>query len=144
MPLNSTTARIVHLNLDFVIAAMEARPATRTRGKAWGWLAEQSTVTFDGAALVVPSATWSNTRYLATPDTCTCPARGHCHHKESAAIVADALAAENAMYDQLAERDAMVLPFDLGADLVAYPPVAPVAPSSGYKAALADLLECFN
>lgn len=135
MPLNST---IVILNLDTVIAAMEARPATKARVKAWEWLAEISSVCFDGDALIVPSSTWSNTQYLATPTSCTCPARKPCHHMEVAIIVAAALA-EDAHYDALAER----VPFDLGADLVAYPPRAP-RQSSATKAALADLMECFN
>ena len=69
-----------------------------------------------------------------------------CWHREAAATVADALAqdaAYDALLDTLAERDTLVLPFDLSADLVSYPQPAPV-PSSGYNAALADLLECFN
>ena len=103
---------IVPLNLDSLVEAMEARPATRTRLKAWCWLAEQTTVGFIDDALIVESATWSATTYLATPDHCTCQARGHCWHKESAAIVA-AAQAEDARYDALeaAEMPLDALPF---------------------------------
>lgn len=146
MLINSTTPRIVHLNIDFVISAMEARPATRTRAKAWGWLAEQSAATFAGDAVIVQSATWDKTSYLATAETCTCPARGHCWHKEAAAMVIAAIAAdaaENAHYDAMAERDALVLPFDLGADLADYPP-APIVDRAAAKAkAYADVMELF-
>jgi hypothetical protein len=64
---------IIPLNLDTLIHAMEARPATKARAKAWEYLAEVSTVTFDGDALIVPSATWSNTSYRATTTSCTLP-----------------------------------------------------------------------
>ena len=85
------TQHIVPLNLDTVIATMESRPESRARSNAWEWLAEQSAVTFDGDALLIPSRTWSGTTYRATPTACTCQARAHCWHKEAAQIVQDAL-----------------------------------------------------
>lgn len=120
--------RIVHVNIDALIEAYERRPETKIRARAWEWVSEQTAVTFDGDALIVPSATWSHTTYRATPTSCTCLARGHCHHKESAAIVTDALA-EDAAIDLAAERE--------------YVPVMPVRPVVSYRAAqssgLADL-----
>lgn len=131
------TTRIVPLNLDTVIDAMERRPESRSRANAWEWLAEQSAVTFSSDALLVQSRTWSNTVYHATPTACTCQAKARCWHKEAAQIVADARA-EDAHYDALAERES-ALPFDLADDLVSF------APSKRERSAqaLADLLECF-
>ena len=131
------TTHIVSLNLDTLIATMEARSETRARANAWEWLAEQAAVSFDRENLLVPSRTWSSTIYRATPTTCTCQARAHCWHKEAAQIVADARA-EDAYYDQQAAY-AEALPFDLADDLISFPP----SKRERYASALNDLLECF-
>lgn len=95
----------VPVNVDTLVEAYERRPVTKIRARAWEWLSEQTAVTFQGDMLVVPSATWFDVTYLATPQSCTCPARGHCHHKEAAMIVFAALA-EDAEVEVAAERDA--------------------------------------
>ncbi len=113
-----TVEQVVYLTIDSVIDIMERRPDTKPRRIAWEWLAEVSYVRFINDALIVPSATWSNTSYCATPTTCSCPAKGYCWHQEAAQIVTDAIA-EDAAIDALALRD--VLPFDLEADIITYP-----------------------
>ena len=114
------STEIVTLNIDTVIAMMEVRPESRARANAWEWLAEQTAATFDGDALLVPSRTWSDTTYRATPSACTCQARAHCWHMEAAQIIADARA-EDAYYDAQAAY-AEALPFDLADDLASFAP----------------------
>lgn len=94
----------IYISVDAIVDAYEARPDTKIRKRAWEWVSEQRAFTFQGDALVVPSATWQDTSYLATLDRCSCPAKGHCHHRESAQIVADAMADE-ARVEEAAERD---------------------------------------
>lgn len=97
------STRIVSLNIDTIIAAMEARPETKARHAAWEWLAEQSAVTFDGDVLLVPSSELANVTYRTTLTSCSCPARKPCKHMEAAQIVAAAIA-EDAAYDLAADN----------------------------------------
>lgn len=118
--------RIVrHLDLECLIRAYEARPISNARTKAWCWLAEKDAVSFDGAAIVVPSATWDKTNYLTTATSCTCDARKPCWHQEAAKIVTDALL-EAALNEPETPHNA---------------PKAQHSP--GYTNALDSLLECF-
>lgn len=105
-------------------------------------MSEQHAVTFDSDVSIVPSATWERTTYRATPTACTCPARGHCHHKECAAIVADALA-EDATIEVAGQRDAETSSLNWQVNIEAITPALRAARRVSYRAAqssgIADL-----
>jgi hypothetical protein len=90
--------RTVRVNLDTLVHTYDSRPATKLGAKAWEWIAECDTFVFEGEALLVPSATWSNTMYRATPTSCTCRrGRADCWHKTACSIVTEALAEDAAL-----------------------------------------------
>lgn len=95
------------LDINSLIAAVEAQPESKQRQTAWDLLAENNTVTMQDGVYIVPSARWSNTTYQTKSNGyCTCEARKECWHVVYARI-AD-LARENVAIDAAARRDAQI------------------------------------